>query len=109
MHLSGAPASSSPTGYRLINVDNVIRGTSELLVSWGGFTNRHIVQADAGPAGELVFYNGFSPDGFVNSGVMKAINGGRLRLGYQGSGAGVMQNSEGRTMSERSSLGKTRR
>ena len=93
--LFGAPGSSSPTGYRLINVDNVIRGTSELLVSWGGFTNRHIVQADAGPAGELVFYNGFSPDGFVNSGVMKAINGGRLRLGYQGSGAGVMQNSEG--------------
>ena len=97
--LFGTPQSSSPTGYRLINVDNVIRGSSELLVSWGGFTNRHIVQADA--AGELVFFNGFSPDGFVNSGVMKAINGGRLRLGYQSGGTqATLQNFEGGDIGE---------
>ena len=87
--------SDVPTGNRVTNVDNIIRGSGELLVSWGGFTNRSVVQADSGLPGELVFYNGFSPDGFINTGVMKAINGGKLRLGYaSGTSIGVMQNSE---------------
>jgi hypothetical protein len=79
---------------RLINVDNVIRGRGELLVSWVGFTNRNVVQADAGNNAELQFYNGLSKELLVNSGIMKAINGGRLRLaGY--SRAAMMENFEG--------------
>ena len=83
------------TSLRLINVDNVIRGSSELLVSWYGFTNRHLVQADAGQNKELVFYNGLSDGLLINSGVMKAMNGGRLRLGYSTGATAIMENFEG--------------
>jgi hypothetical protein len=79
---------------RVINVDNVIRGHGELLVSWTGFTNRHVVQADAGQNKELYFYNGLSDGLLINSGVMKSINGGRLRLGYSSGATGVMENFE---------------
>ena len=55
--LFGVANYRTPLNYRVINVDNVIRGSSELLVSWGGFTNRNIVQADSPNTGDLVFYN----------------------------------------------------
>src|SRR5262249_25014364 len=53
-------ASVGSTTSRLLNVDNVIHGSSELLVSWYGFTNRATVLADAGQNKELYFYNGLS-------------------------------------------------
>lgn len=88
-------ATFGSTTSRLINVDNVIHGSGELLVSWYGFTNRGVVQADAGQNKELVFYNGLSQGLLVNSGVMKAINGGRLRLGFSSGQSSQMKNFEG--------------
>lgn len=87
--------SSVNTSYRLTNVDNLIHGSGELAVSWYGFTNRGVVQADAGQNKELYFYNGQSTSQLVNSGVMKAINGGRLRLGYSSGATAQMKNFEG--------------
>ncbi|MEX0611869.1 MAG: hypothetical protein WD738_17480 [Pirellulales bacterium] len=92
--LFGTQGPGAP-GHRLINVDNVVRGRGELLVSWAGFINRNVVQADAGQNAELIVWNGLSDDGFKNSGVMKATNGGRLRLGYGGGSLAVMENFEG--------------
>lgn len=92
--LFGASGSSS-FPYKLINVDNTIHGSGELAVSWYGFTNRGLVQADAGQNKELYFYNGLSTGQLVNSGVMKAINGGRLRLGYSSGATSQMKNFEG--------------
>jgi hypothetical protein len=83
---------------RLINVDNVVRGRGELAVSWLPITNRGVIQADeapAGPVGEMVFYNGTSNAPLINSGAMKAINGGRLRIGYGSSQPNYVQNYEG--------------
>ncbi len=95
-YMFGAP--SGPSVERLINVDNVIRGHGELLIPWAGFTNRHLVQADGGPTPDLRFYNdGFSDNKLINSGVMKAINGGRLRLSGGGFSTmtAMMENFEG--------------
>jgi hypothetical protein len=89
-YMFGGQAFGSPN-YRLTNVDNVIRGNGELVIPEVGFTNRHIVQADTpatvGQAPDLRFFN--HGQVLINPGVMKAINGGKLRL----SGGGASQNS----------------
>ena len=89
--------SSGASEYRLINVDNVIRGHGELVVPEIGFTNRHIVQADA-PGGQnpdLRFFN--HGQVLINSGVMQATGGGRLRLSGGGASqaTAMMENFEG--------------